>query len=83
MYKLIFTRYAKRQLLKLQKGTQKRILASLKRCKVRPHAHIKKLENLPYFSLRSGDYRVILRIEENELKILVIRLGHRKNIYKK
>ncbi|MFH1213476.1 MAG: type II toxin-antitoxin system mRNA interferase toxin, RelE/StbE family [Candidatus Neomarinimicrobiota bacterium] len=33
-----------------------------------------------YFRLRIGDYRVIYSQEETRLVILVIRLGHRKEI---
>ena len=32
---------------------------------------------------RVEDYRIICRIEEKELIILVLAIGHRKNIYKK
>lgn len=31
---------------------------------------------------RVGDYRVIVRIEDYILLILVLRIGHRKNVYK-
>ncbi len=31
---------------------------------------------------RVGDYRLIAQIQDNELIILVIEIGHRKNIYK-
>lgn len=31
---------------------------------------------------RVGDIRIIARIEDRELLILVVRVGHRKNIYK-
>ena len=35
------------------------------------------------FKLRVGDYRVIVEVD-NEIKILeVIKIGHRKNVYKK
>jgi len=34
------------------------------------------------YRLRVGDYRVILDIDEGNLIILVIKIGHRKKIYK-
>ncbi len=37
----------------------------------------------PYFRLGVGDYRVIMDIRDNELKIFVIEMAHRKKIYKK
>jgi mRNA interferase RelE/StbE len=34
-------------------------------------------------SLRTSDYRIIYRIREKELIIIVIAVGHRREIYKK
>ncbi len=34
------------------------------------------------YRLQVGDYRVILDIDEGNLIILVIKIGHRKKIYK-
>jgi mRNA interferase RelE/StbE len=33
------------------------------------------------WSLRVGNYRAIYSIKNNELLVLVLRLGHRKNVY--
>lgn len=35
-----------------------------------------------FWRYRVGDYRIIVRIEDYILLILVLRIGHRKNIYK-
>ena len=35
------------------------------------------------YSLRTYDYRIIYRIKENQLIIIVISVGHRKEIYKR
>lgn len=32
--------------------------------------------------IRIGDYRIIYEIADNQLRILVVAIGHRKNIYK-
>ncbi|HAZ12819.1 MAG: hypothetical protein A2X86_04055 [Bdellovibrionales bacterium GWA2_49_15] len=34
------------------------------------------------FKLRVGDYRIIYKIEKREVIVLVISLGHRKDVYK-
>jgi mRNA-degrading endonuclease RelE of RelBE toxin-antitoxin system len=36
-----------------------------------------------FYSFRTSDYRIIYRIREKELFIIVITVGHRKEIYKK
>ncbi len=81
MYNVEFSKVAEKQFFKLEKTLQDRIVASLERCKVIPHAHVKKLINSPFYSLRVGDYRLLLNIEGDKLMILVVEIGHRKNIY--
>ena len=81
MYDIEFSKIAEKQFYKLEKNIQMRIASALERCKIRPYMHVKKLVGSPYFSLRVGDYRVILDIKEKKLIIFVIELGHRRNIY--
>lgn len=82
MYSLIYTETFLKQLKKLNKDAQKRVISTLERIRIRPYPHVKKLVDCPHFRLRVGDYRVILRIVENQLIIYVLEVGHRKNIYK-
>jgi len=80
-YEILFTDKAKKQLVKLEKNDQERIIKSLERIRIRPEAHITKLVGDIGYKLRVGDYRVILDIEEKKLIILVLMIGRRKNIY--
>jgi len=82
MYSIIFSKKAEEQLFKLPEELQKRIVNHLERIKIRPYHFVEKLVNTPYFKLRVGDYRLILDIKNKELLIFVIKVGHRKNIYK-
>ena len=82
-YDLIFSDFAYKQLSKLPKDIQKRIVSTLKRCRIRPYHHVKKLVGSKYYRLRIGNYRAILDIIYNKLIIYAIEVGHRKNIYKK
>ena len=81
-YGIIFSESAVKQLKKLEPGVQKRIVSTLERIKIRPQAYVIKLVGEFGYRLRVGDYRVILDIDERNLIILVINIGHRKNIYK-
>lgn len=82
-YDVIFSDFADKQLQKLPLNIQNRIVSTIKRCRIRPYAHVKKLVGSQYYRLRVGDYRVVMDIIDNELIIHVIEVGHRKNIYKK
>lgn len=81
MYNVEFSKTAEKQIYKLEKEIQLRIISTLERIRIRPYPHIKKLVGVPYFRLRVGDYRVILDIRDDKLVIFVIEIGHRKSIY--
>ena len=83
MYEIIFSQKAKKQLFKLEKNIQERIITALERIRIRPEAYITKLVGDPGFKLRIGNYRVIMDINNNNLLILVIKVDHRKDIYKR
>ena len=83
MYNVIFSDLASKQLKKLETKMQERVISTLERIKLRPEAYIEKLAGIPGYKLRVGDYRVIMDIQREELLILVIKVGHRKNIYEK
>ena len=83
LYEVIFSQKAKKQLFKLEKVIQERIISALERIRIRPETYITKLVGDPGYKLRVGDYRVIMDIDKGNLLILVIKIGHRKNIYEK
>ncbi len=81
MYEIIFSEKALKQLKKLEKDMQRRIISVLERIRIRPEAYITKLVADPSYKLRVGDYRVILDIDRNKLVIFVVLMGHRREIY--
>ena len=81
MYSLEYSEVALKQLKKLPQNVQKRIIAVLERSRIRPQAHAKKLVGNNLFRLRAGDYRIMVDINNNKINILVIKMGHRRNIY--
>ena len=67
----------------LLKTVQRRIIDTLERIRIRPESNITKLVGDPGYKLRVGDYRVIMDIDNNNLLILVIKVGHRRDVYKR
>jgi mRNA interferase RelE/StbE len=82
LFDIEFTAKAEKQLYKLEKDIQIRIISALERIRIRPLSYVKKLVSSPYFRLKVSKYRVILDIRNDKLIIYVIELGHRRNIYK-
>ena len=38
--------------------------------------------NNPFHKIRSGNYRIIYEIQSSKLVILIVKIGHRKDVYK-
>ena len=81
-FDIIFSPNAQKQFDRLEKTIQERISSSLDRIKMRPYDSVKRLSGYPYYRMRVGDYRLILDVIENKLIIIIIEVGHRRNIYK-
>lgn len=47
----------------------------------RPHGS-QKLSGNEQYRLRQGQYRIIYSIEDNELVVYVVKVGHRKDVYR-
>ncbi len=82
-YQVELSSHAKRQGDKLSQDVKRRIIQALRRLSKDPFPHgAHKLEGSEYYRLRVGDYRIIYEVHENKLLILVIRIGHRKDVYR-
>ena len=82
MYEIRFTEFSKKQFLDLPKDVQKRVDAVLRRIIIRPEHFVKKIVGETCYRLRVGDYRILLDIQHDKSIILVLKIGHRKNIYR-
>ena len=82
-YGLLYTRRAEKDILKLDPEIKERIGKSLLRFSKDPLKFAEKLtdSSLGTYRFRVGDYRVVFDLEGVE--IVVLRVGHRKEIYKK
>ncbi len=80
MFNMIWDEKAYEKLKKLEPFLAKRILKKVKEISENPLSkNIKRLKGETAFRLRIGDYRIIFEIEKD--KIIILNLGHRKNIY--
>ena len=81
-YEVILTEESERFLKKCDKSIRYRIFDKLEDLKEDPRLGKPLTANLAgLWSLRIGDHRAVYQIKDNELIIIVIRIGHRKNIY--
>ena len=80
---IVFTKHAERDFEKLPQNIRERVdkrLFSLARDPLQPDTE--KIED-DIFRARVGSYRIIFRLENDNVVILVIRIRHRKEVYRK
>ena len=84
--KVEYSDEAKKQIKKLDKQIQKRIIDYLDNISTleNPRSKGKGLTSnfVGLWRYRVGDYRVICRIVDSELVIIALAIGHRREVYK-
>jgi len=76
-------RSAQKQLSRLEKRAQERSIFAILALANNPRPDgCRKLTGRSAWRIRIGDYRVIYEIEDDRLRILVVSVGHRKEIYR-
>ena len=81
MYSIEIEKNAEDFLKELQKKDAETILNKIYSVRENPFRYLKRLQGEKLWRLRVGDYRVIVDVIVSMNKIIVIRIGHRKNIY--
>lgn len=85
MYSVEYTAHAIRDMNKLPTEVKTKIFNAVSKIKEDPYEHVKKLKTCaktPLYSLRVGEYRIIMAIKDPILIIQVIEVGNRSKIYR-
>jgi mRNA interferase RelE/StbE len=83
-YKVFFKKSVEKDFRKIPKNYLIKILEKIENLKTDPRPDgSEKLTGLELHRIRQGTYRIVYSIQDNELTIWVIRVAHRKEIYKK
>ena len=80
-YELIWSPKIRDKLQKLDEKTAMQIIKKITGIQENPIPYLKKLKQIKYWRLRVGDYRIIIDLDLVNKKIVLLNLGHRKNIY--
>jgi mRNA interferase RelE/StbE len=83
-YRIDFTASALRQLRRLPRDVQTRVTAAIDALALspRPHGAVKMAGAATAWRIRVGAYRIIYDIFDDRLLIVVIRVGHRREVYR-
>ncbi len=84
MYKVDVGSKASKFLRKQSASIQHQIVRKLRELEHNPRpAGCKRLQgNRDLYRIRSGDYRIIYTIKDNQLLVLVVQIGHRRDVYR-
>jgi mRNA interferase RelE/StbE len=84
VYKIFFRRSVLKDLAKIPKNELQRIIKRIEKLAHDPRPQgCEKISGQDRFRIRQGNYRIIYSIQDDELTIWVVKIGHRKEIYRK
>lgn len=83
-YLLEFTASASKELKALDRQIRRRVIEKVTAlCEDPFPAGTKKLKGEPdHFRIRVGDYRVVYRIDGARVVVVIVRIGHRREVYR-
>lgn len=85
-YRVEFTKSAKKEFFRLPKKTQGKILEAVSFLKQNPLSELLNIKKIrggeDLYRVRVGDYRMVYTVKNKVLLIVVIKIGHRKDIYR-
>ena len=83
-YRIEVKRSAAKALKKIPKPDRKRVSEKIDSLAEKlPNSDITKMKgNNPFRKVRIGNYRIIYEIQDDVLLILIVKIGHRKDIYR-
>ena len=84
MYAIFLSIKAERQLGLIRKHDEKTVLNiddKITGLTNDPYSKVKRLVNSDQYTLRDGDYRVILKINNKTREIDIIEIGNRRHVY--
>ena len=84
-FKLFISSSAEKKLKKIPKKDISKIVILIQSLTINPYpVGCRKLSGEEtIYRVRQGQYRVIYEVKNHELVILILKIGHRKDIYKK
>jgi mRNA interferase RelE/StbE len=84
-YRVLFVSRAERGFKRLSADVQDKIISEINSLieNPRPAGAVKLTGSDNLFRVRIGDYRIIYAIEDDLLVVLIVEIGHRREIYRK
>ncbi len=83
-YKLVFRRSVAKDLRSIPNKDVNRILQRIEALREDPRPPgSEKLSGQPRYRIRQGRYRILYQIEDDVLVVTVVKVGHRRHVYRR
>lgn len=82
-YSVLVSRRAQRDMKRLRGDTRKRIRRALDGLATEPRRKAAKLAPRDSYRIRVGDYRIVFVIDDDVQRVLVVRIAHRRDVYRR
>jgi mRNA interferase RelE/StbE len=83
-YSVFLVPAAQKQVEELQKRDRQRVLDAIGSLRGDPRPHgCEKLSALDKYRIRVGDFRVVYTIDDTIVRVVVVRVGHRRDVHRK
>lgn len=82
-YRIVFRRSVVQDLRPIPNRDLRKILATLESLAEEPRpSGIEKLSGQDRYRVRQGNYRIIYEINDTDVVVVVVKVGHRKDVYR-
>jgi len=85
IYEVVFKKSAAKEFHGLPQKIQQKILDAVRLLSLNPYTELLQIKKMKgadsLYRVRIQDYRVIYLIENKTIKVIIIKIGHRKEVY--
>ena len=82
-YKITIKKSAAKELEDIPKQKLRKIIKRIQSLAQNPRPHgSQKLSTQSRFRIRQGDYRIVYSVDDNDLIVDIVKIGHRREIYR-
>ena len=83
VYKVFFRKSVAKDLEDIPKSDVKKIMSRIRDLSLNPRGHgCEKLSGRDAYRIRQGRYRVVYSIHDDVLNVWVVKIAHRKDVYR-
>jgi mRNA interferase RelE/StbE len=83
-YRIIFRKSVAQDMRRIPNRDLRRILAAIDSLSEEPRpSGVERLSGQEKYRVRQGKYRIIYEIKDKEVIVVVVKVGHRKDVYRR